>query len=764
MLLDLLDGEPFVQPFGREQSVELNGEPLTTSRRLVDDDELRFFGSRIRIVAAEGSLILDVRLEDSAYVTQPPDSPGDTSHQEEEIIAPTAFQRVSETRGPVEKTHRHTLKIAVGAGLAVLMLTSYLLFSSSSIQITVDPADPDEVAIAGGWFRVPIGDRILMRPGEYTVTVERQGYYPASQSFSVGDEDSKTIEIGMRKLPGWLSVATQPGVDAIVTLDNVHIEKAPLGPVELEPGPHSVAVRADRYLPFSDVVDVRGLGLQGSIHVQLVPRWADVSMSSDPSGAAIFVGDNMVGRTPATVELIEGTHQISIVTEGYKAWDGAVVATANVAQDLPTVKLEPANAKLLVNSVPRGANVTVDGRYRGPSPITLSLAPDVNYQIGLSKAGYGATVRNVRLQAAASESIVVDLSARTGSVTVSVQPADASVYVDGLERGIGTTKLTLSTAPHKIEVRKPGYEAWSQSVTPRRGYPQTVSARLRSHKDIERAKIVNSYESPDGQTMRRVEPGTFRLGSSRAEPGRRANEVLVPVTLSSAYYISTREVTNKAFSDFDPAHDSGSEINPAMTGDVNPVANVTWAAAAQYCNWLSSKEGLTPVYREEFGEWVAIRPFPNGYRLPTEAEWAWALRFSAAPTATPFPWGSKMPPRVNSGNFAGRSASGFAPSVLLTYDDGYKTTAPVGKFPPNGLGLFDGAGNVAEWVNDIYSTPTPGLTNPLIDPLGPEHGKSNVVRGSSWRHAAVGQLRMSYRESSNQARPDVGFRIARNAE
>ena len=120
MLLDLLDGEPFVQPFGREPSVELNGEPLTTSKRLVDDDELRFFGSRIRIIAAEGSLILDVRLEDSAYVTQPPDSPGDAAYQEQEIIAPTAFQRVSETRGPVEKTHRHTLKIAVGAGLAEL--------------------------------------------------------------------------------------------------------------------------------------------------------------------------------------------------------------------------------------------------------------------------------------------------------------------------------------------------------------------------------------------------------------------------------------------------------------------------------------------------------------------------------------------------------------------------------------------------------------------------------------------------------------------
>jgi formylglycine-generating enzyme required for sulfatase activity len=428
---------------------------------------------------------------------------------------------------------------------------------------------------------------------------------------------------------------------------------------------------------------------------------------------------------------------------------------------LPLIQLEPANAKLLVNSIPRAANVTVDGRYRGQSPISLSLSPGVDYVIGLSKAGYGAATRRVRLDAAASDSITVDLSAKTGSLTVNVQPSDATVYVDGRARGTGSTTLQLSSAPHRIEVRRTGYQTWTRSVTPRPGYPQTVVARLRSLEAIEQEKVQQTVSTVDDQVMRRVEPGTFTMGSSRAEQGRRANEVLVPVTLTRPFLIGVREVTNGEFAKFRPAHDSGSDVHPSMAGGENPVANVTWADAVEYCNWLSTREGLKPAYEEKFGEWTIIRPLTNGYRLPTEAEWAWAVRFGGSQGAQKFSWGSEMPPKRNSGNFADRAAADLAPSILPRYDDGFASTAPVGKFTPNALGLYDGAGNVAEWVNDIYSVPTPGLTKPVVDPMGPETGKAHVVRGSSWRHAGILELRLSFRESETVARPDLGFRLAR---
>ena len=764
ILLDLLDGAPFVQPIGGDTPVRINGEDLSASTRLRDGDELEFFGSRVLISLSDERLDLNVRLEDSAYVTQPPELDAEAHAGEDEAIAPTAFRRAADTRAAVEEAQRSPLKAIIGVGLVLLLIASFLLFTSKSIQFEVQPAQPDELVISGGWFRLPIGDRVLMRKGDYVVTVRKSGYYEVSQSFDVGNAPSKTVSIEMRRLPGQLTVATDPPLDAVVSINDSLVGKAPYGPVELQPGDHNLRVQADRYLPFDDVVSIEGLGTYEELHVQLVRRWSNVDITSTPAGATIFAGNEALGVTPATVELLEGMHQISVVKDGFNAWDGTVDAEPNVDQSLPLIELAPANAKLLVNSIPRGANVTVDGRYRGQSPITLSLSPDVNYQIGLSKAGYGATSRNVRLRAAASESITVDMSARTGTVTVNVQPADASVFVDGRAQGSGSKTLRLSSAPHRIEVRKTGYESWSRTITPRPGYPQTVTASLRSNEAIARAKIETRAETAQGTALRRVEPGTFMMGSSRAESGRRANEVLVPVTITRPYFIGVHEVTNKDFMEFRQGHDSGSALHPSMTGGDNPVANVSWADAVQYCNWLSAREGLEPAYEEKFGEWIVIRPLTTGYRLPTEAEWSWALRYQGSPGTQKFPWGKELPPKKDSANYADKTAESIVPSVIPGYDDGYASTAPVGKFPPNAIGIHDGAGNVAEWVNDFYSVPTPGITQPITDSLGPDSGKTYVIRGSSWRHAGEMELRLAYRDHSAEARPDVGFRVARFVE
>jgi formylglycine-generating enzyme required for sulfatase activity len=763
-LLDLLDGLAFVQPVGRNTSLHINNVPLETSRRLADGDVLQFFGSEIRVAVDGSRITLDVHLEDSAYVTQPPKAEDAGTRPDEETIAPTAFRRAAAT-AMAEKTERRSpLKFIVGGALFALLTMSYLLFTSVSVEFEIDPGEPDAFDIDGGWFRLPVGDRVLLREGNYTVKVEKKGYYDIGQTFVVGDDPSMTVRLRMRKKPGQLRVITEPVVDAVVTIDDSLVGKAPYGPVELEPGQHTVRVESERFLPFSDFITVAGLDRFETVHVQLTPRWANVDVTSEPRGATIFSGDEEVGVTPATVQLLEGTHELTVVKDGFSAWDGNIVAEPNISQSLPLIRLQAANAKLLVNTIPRGANVTVNGRYRGQSPITLSLTPDVDYEIGMSKAGYGVTSRSLRLESAASESITVDMTARVGTVTLFVEPSDATIYVDGRARGTGKTTLRLSSAPHRIEVKRQGFADWTRTITPRPGYPQTVTAQLRSLEAIERDSVARTAKTAAGQTMIRVEGGTFSMGASRSENGRRANEVIRPVTIASPFMISATEVTNKQFAEFRANHNPGSDVHVALAADDNPVANVTWADAVQYCNWLSKREGRTPVYKQEFGKWVPVYPFTDGYRLPTEAEWAWAIRFEERPIPKKFPWGKAWPPPKDSGNYADLSARELVPSIIPKFNDGYASTAPAGTFTANSLGIFDGGGNVAEWVNDWYTVPTPGITEPEVDPTGPARGNSHVIRGSSWRHAGITELRLSYRDYGVDPRVDVGFRIARNVD
>jgi formylglycine-generating enzyme required for sulfatase activity len=73
-------------------------------------------------------------------------------------------------------------------------------------------------------------------------------------------------------------------------------------------------------------------------------------------------------------------------------------------------------------------------------------------------------------------------------------------------------------------------------------------------------------------------------------------------------------------------------------------------------------------------------------------------------------------------------------------------------------------GNVAEWVHDFYGSSGLGGSDENTNPTGPRTGTYHVVRGSSWAHGSVTDLRLSYRDYSDEVRDDVGFRVARYLE
>ena len=275
------------------------------------------------------------------------------------------------------------------------------------------------------------------------------------------------------------------------------------------------------------------------------------------------------------------------------------------------------------------------------------------------------------------------------------------------------------------------------------GSRSDLVSRLLSAEEVLARGTSNSVTTSQGQPMRRIDPGSFTMGSSRREQGRRANEILGPVVISAPFFIGAREVSNREFNKFRKNHVSGEGIHPSLAGDLNPVVNVSWADAVEDGNWLSSQEGLTPAYVKKFEQWQAVDPVPNGYRLPTEAEWVWAIRFQGRSSAQTFAWGSRMPPRKDSGNYADQAAVELVPSILPGYNDGFASTSPVGNFPANALGIHDGGGNVAVGVHDYYSVPTPGQVGAITDPKGPPRGANRVIRGSSWRHSGVTELRLS---------------------
>ena len=158
---------------------------------------------------------------------------------------------------------------------------------------------------------------------------------------------------------------------------------------------------------------------------------------------------------------------------------------------------------------------------------------------------------------------------------------------------------------------------------------------------------------------------------------------------------------------------------------------------------------------------VAVEPLNTGFRLPTEAEWEFTARFSGSKATLKYPWGQKFPPGKSSGNYADQSVKDLLPSVLQGYNDGYEISAPPANFKPNGFGVYDLGGNVAEWCHDYYSMYSYTPEKTYVDPVGPKEGKHHVIRGSSWKHGSISTLRLAYRSYSDDKREDVGFRVGR---
>jgi formylglycine-generating enzyme required for sulfatase activity len=127
-----------------------------------------------------------------------------------------------------------------------------------------------------------------------------------------------------------------------------------------------------------------------------------------------------------------------------------------------------------------------------------------------------------------------------------------------------------------------------------------------------------------------------------------------------------------------------------------------------------------------------------------------------------YSWEGELPPPAGAANLADVSTRAFLGDILFDYDDRTPLTASVGSFAPNQHGFYDLAGNVAEWVHDFYGAS--GSLSVERDPLGPEAGQFRVIRGSSWAHGAITELRLSFRDFGEQARDDVGFRVARYLE
>jgi formylglycine-generating enzyme required for sulfatase activity len=760
----------FLQPEDNSTSIVYhNDEPVTGSVWLKSGDMTRIGDSIIRWHLS-GQRV-EVRIsKTSAKVLQPPlEPPAEPPPGQKEERKKNA---TGEHILPVMETPRsgggraRNLAIVL---FALLLTAAAFVLLANPLAVTVTPA-PDSLSVSGFPPVLEFGDSYLGLSGNYTLHARKNGYRPLEEEIEITG-GSSDYSFTLEKLPGLVDLTSTP-VGVTVLIDSVSVGETPLESIEISAGSRVIGFKHERYLPVERTIEVEGFGKRQALQVKLEPAWAMITLQTEPQGATLMVDGEEQGVTPLELELTAGKRQLVFSKEKFSELE--VELDVEAGKDLaPDVyRLEPTPATVAISSVPTGGTATVDGVYKGLTPLSITLPSGGEHNLRLTLPGHLPTNRKLKLEPGEERKLRVKLKPQYGTVFITGTPAAATLYIDGKKQELATGRFRLTTREHTIEMKAKGYDSVTRTVTPQTGYSQRIEIDLKRKQTASQAATSakpDSAAKPDstgvtglGQKMILISPKPFLMGASRKEAGRRANESEHKVIMKRSFYVSEREVTNAEYRLFQAQHSSGMSGNRSLEIDSHPVVNVAWNDAARFLNWLSSKDGLPPFYREENGAMVAGDEAGLGYRLPTEAEWAFTARMAKRKERVRYPWSGKYPPKMKAGNFADESARHILPVVIEGYNDGFAASAPTGSFQANPVGVYDLGGNAAEWCHDYYAA-NPAGSKGATDPMGPATGNHHVVRGSSWRNASITELRFSYRRYSREPANDIGFRVARYA-
>ena len=249
--------------------------------------------------------------------------------------------------------------------------------------------------------------------------------------------------------------------------------------------------------------------------------------------------------------------------------------------------------------------------------------------------------------------------------------------------------------------------------------------------------MYKNLTGQDGKQMVLIPTGVFSMGSDNGY----AEERPVQTVNMAAFYMDVCPVTNAEYKAFCDATETVYPQNPRWPEYPDyftnypdyPVVNVSWSQAVTYAAWA-------------------------GKRLPTEEEWEYAARGGLVDQ--PYPWGTE-PPTGARANFAD-SRKDYVWKDSTT-SCGFVYTSPVGRFPANGYGLHDMAGNVFQWTADWFFLYSDTVHD--MESFKDGWGGSRVCRGGCY-HSTAFDLRVSRRRQVLGGGPTtgVGFRCVRDVE
>lgn len=329
----------------------------------------------------------------------------------------------------------------------------------------------------------------------HTIRITAPGYQDALQTYNGNPRPGETITItlSLTHSPqvGNIQVTSSPS-GATVSLDRSQDAVTPTTFTGIPVGTHEVSVYLAGYQTWYTSVNVQS-GQTVSVNAVLSPTTTtgSLSVSSIPSGAAVYIDSLYRGTTPTIVgNLAQGQHAVRLSLAGYQDWSQMVtVSAAGTTYLNPTLTkdLSPIYGTASITTSPPGASIYANGQYIGETsaggPLYFTQVVPGTYSILISKSGYQDYTASVQVAAGQNYDYRVTLTPvsnpKTGDIAISSSPSDANVYVNNAYKGLSPITLEgLSPGSYTVMLQLSGYQDWQAGAQVTAGQTTQLTATL----------------------------------------------------------------------------------------------------------------------------------------------------------------------------------------------------------------------------------------------------------------------------------------------
>lgn len=326
----------------------------------------------------------------------------------------------------------------------------------------------------------------------YRIKVVKSMYKSYEQQVKV--TDNETIALNVELIPNFANVTLTTDAESEIWIDDNYKSKGCWsGPLEL--GEYSVEVKKKSHRTASEIVRVTEVGERTIALKAPTPIYASLELTSTPSNATVALDGKYVGETPLILNnILVGNHTVTVTKQGFSKVEKTIELKEEIENNISVVL--PNTKEVSINSNPTGADVYIDGVYKGVTPLKTILSYG-EHTIRFDREGYYQETQTIEV-GDNMELVTEKLSQIVGKMKITSSPSGALVYIDGVK--VGQTpfvKDDVLVGTHKIRIQKDGYESQNKTLIVKENLNNLDVTLIKVD-----SKTINIYSNPSGAKVK----------------------------------------------------------------------------------------------------------------------------------------------------------------------------------------------------------------------------------------------------------------------